>query len=125
VIETSSLIYILLFHCQFLHTKKENTPPDSKMTPKHKVLHNEGTRSPLQGSRLNMKYSAIKKNLFSSGSPRVTGSAHLDGPKFQTLAPQTPSGPSFVRVQNSQVQISGCGSNCLCLEVSVVSCHGN
>lgn len=93
------------FHCQVHHTKNENTPPNSKMTPKHKVLHNEGIRSPLQDSRLNTKHSAIKKKLFLAGSPRMNSSTHLGGPKFQTLAPQTPSGPSFVRVQNSQVRM--------------------
>ena len=85
--------------------KNENTPPHGRKTPRHKVQQNEGIRSPLQASHISMTHSAIKKKLFSAGSPKLTSNMHSDGPKFQTLAPQTPSGPSFIRVQNSQVQL--------------------
>jgi hypothetical protein len=69
-----------------------------------------------------MKHNTIKKKLFSTGSPKVSSSIHLDGPKFQTLAPQTPNGPSFVRVQNSQVHlIFKYGS--LFVGSEFVSCH--
>ncbi|XP_023708827.1 cell division cycle 7-related protein kinase [Cryptotermes secundus] len=87
-----------------LHTKNENTPPHSRKTPRHKVLQNEGIRSPLQDGDISMKHNTIKKKLFPAGSPKISSGTHLDGPKFQTLAPQTPNGPSFVRVQNSQVK---------------------
>jgi len=93
------------FSCQVRHTKNENTPPHGRKTPRHKVQQSEGTRSPLQASRISMTHSAIKKKLFSAGSPKPTSNMHSDGPKFQTLAPQTPSGPSFIRVQNSQVHL--------------------
>lgn len=93
------------FSCQVHHTKNENTPPHGRKTPRHKVQQSEGIRSPRQASRINMTHSAIKKKLFSPGSPKLTSNMHSDGPKFQTLAPQTPSGPSFIRVQNSQVQL--------------------
>lgn len=86
------------------HTKNENTPPHGRKTPRHKMQQREGIHSPLQASRINMTHSAIKKKLFSAGLPKPTSNMHSDGPKFQTLAPQTPSGPSFIRVQNSQVK---------------------
>jgi hypothetical protein len=93
------------FSYQVRHTKNENTPPHGRKTPRHKMQQREGIHSPLQASRINMTHSAIKKKLFSAGSPKPTSNMHSDGPKFQTLAPQTPSGPSFIRVQNSQVHL--------------------
>jgi hypothetical protein len=93
------------FNYQVPHIKNENTPPHSRKTPRHKVAQNEGIRSPLHDSRISMKHSGIKKKLFSACLPKISSSSHLDGPKFQTLAPQTPNGPSFVRVQNSQVKL--------------------
>jgi len=93
------------FSRQVRHMKNENTPPHGRKTPRHKVQQSEGIRSPLQASRISVTHSAIKKKLFSAGSPKLTSNVHSDGPKFQTLAPQTPSGPSFIRVQNSQVQL--------------------
>ncbi|PSN34353.1 Cell division cycle 7-related protein kinase [Blattella germanica] len=89
---------------KILGTKNENTPPNSKKTPRHKLLQNEGIRSPLKDSRNLLKHNSIKKKLFCAGSPRVSNTIQADGPKFQTLAPGTPSGPCHVRVQNSQVK---------------------
>ncbi|KAJ9583360.1 hypothetical protein L9F63_022293, partial [Diploptera punctata] len=84
---------------KILRPKNENTPPNSKLTPKHKLSMSGNMRSPLKDNRNSLKHNSIKKKLFSAGSPQVSS-----GLKFQTLAPETPNGCSFVRVQNSQVK---------------------
>lgn len=112
----------IIFYCQVCHMKNENTPPHGRKTPRRKVLQNEGLCSPRQASHICVTHNAIKKKLFSAGSAKFPSNIHSEGPKFQTLAPQTPSGPSFIRVQNSQVQLIYIWLP-LSVGLEFVSCH--